>query len=67
MATIVIRDLPESVELDRLAMLAITGGSRFRARPGVIGRSAFRGQRLFNFAWDAAAKPPPRTSKPVST
>ena len=66
MATIVIRDLPESVELDRLAMLAITGGSRFRARPGVIGRSVFRGQRLFDFAWDTAAKPSPRTSKPAS-
>lgn len=66
MATIVIRDLPESVELDRLAMLAITGGSRFRARPGVIGRSAFRGQRLFDFASGMAAKPSPRTSKPAS-
>ena len=67
MATIVIRDLPESVELDRLAMLAITGGARFRPRPGVIGRSAFRGQRLFDFARDAAGKPPPRASKPAST
>ena len=64
MATIVIRDLPESVELDRQAMLAITGGSRFRARAGVIGRSAFRGKRLFDYASGVAGASPPRAAPP---
>ncbi len=31
MAIIVIKDLPDSVELDREAMAAITGGARVRA------------------------------------
>ncbi|MGB0126588.1 MAG: hypothetical protein WBP72_03040 [Rhodocyclaceae bacterium] len=33
MATIVIRDLAQSVELDRQAMLAISGGARSGLRP----------------------------------
>jgi len=32
MATIVIKDLAESVDLDHQAMVAITGGSRIRGR-----------------------------------
>ncbi len=32
MATIAIKDLPEGVDLDRQAMLAITGGARFAQR-----------------------------------
>ncbi|KQQ97188.1 hypothetical protein [Massilia sp. Leaf139] len=55
MATIVIKDLPESSELDRQAMFAIAGGSRLRA--GGAGRAAGahaqahgRRMRLFDLA-----------------
>ncbi|PTB17106.1 hypothetical protein C9I57_29640 [Trinickia symbiotica] len=34
MATLVINDLPESVELDRQAMAAITGGAMIRGQAG---------------------------------
>lgn len=46
MAIIVIRDLPENLELDRAAMLAIVGGARSRGRAPLIGRSILRGQLL---------------------
>ena len=59
MAIIVIKDLPESVELDRLAMLAIAGGSRFRSRATDIGRTAFRGKRIVDFSSSRAGKPSP--------
>jgi hypothetical protein len=53
MATIVIKDLSESTELDRQAMLAIPGGARFRA--GAAGtassaRAGVRRMRLFDLA-----------------
>jgi hypothetical protein len=35
MSTIKIKDLPENVALDRQAMLAISGGSRYGGRPGL--------------------------------
>ncbi len=46
MATIVIKDLAESLDLDRQAMLAITGGARVRGRPAVLGRTIFRSSSL---------------------
>ena len=65
MATIVIKDLPESTELDRQAMLAITGGARFRAAAMAVARPAARRIQLFNLSSDGTAKtaarrPPPR-------
>ena len=36
MAKIVIKDLTESVDLDRKAMLAITGGARTRGRQAAL-------------------------------
>ena len=54
MATIVIKDLPESTELDRQAMLAVIGGSRFRTGAG---RLVLQRVRLFDFASRIAAKP----------
>ncbi|HJV28639.1 MAG TPA: hypothetical protein VJ673_23370 [Aromatoleum sp.] len=45
MATIVIKDLPENMDLDRQAMQAITGGARLRGRPGVAVRAVPRAQR----------------------
>lgn len=49
MAIIVIKDLPESVDLDRQAMLAITGGARTRGRPTFLGRTIFRSTRIINY------------------
>jgi hypothetical protein len=65
MATIVIKDLPESTELDRKAMLAIAGGSRFRAGTRVVGRAGVPRVRLFDLSADSAGKKPP-TAKPPS-
>jgi hypothetical protein len=48
MAIIVIKDLPESVDLDRQAMVAITGGARARDRQTLLGRTIFRSARTIN-------------------
>lgn len=69
MATIVIKDLPESVDLDRQAMLAIAGGARFRGRAGKAERPALHGTRLFVYPAgladrlvpDAAGRPAARS------
>jgi hypothetical protein len=53
MATIVIKDLQENIELDRQAMLKIAGGSRFRAGARVATPAAVQPVRLF----DLFAKP----------
>jgi hypothetical protein len=53
MASIVIKDLTESTELDRQAMLAIAGGSRLRAGSGGTAGAAhpvIRRIRLFDLA-----------------
>lgn len=55
MATIVIKDLQESTELDRQAMQAIAGGSRFRAGGAGLQRPAPRKLRLFDLAPVAGA------------
>jgi hypothetical protein len=47
MASIVIKDLPESIELDRQAMVAIVGGSRFRGRAALPNQGAFRSTKVF--------------------
>ena len=63
MATITIKDLPESTELDRQAMLATAGGARLRAGAAGRMRPAARKLRLFDFApgsAPAAARPPSR-------
>jgi len=66
MATIVIKDLQENTELDRQAMLAIAGGSRYRAAPGpsahLAMRSSLRRTRLFDPAPALAVRP--ATAKP---
>jgi hypothetical protein len=49
MASIVIKDLPESIDLDRQAMTAIFGGARIRGRQGSVGRTIFRSDRVVNF------------------
>ncbi|WP_136416581.1 hypothetical protein [Herbaspirillum sp. ST 5-3] len=49
MAHIVIKDLPDSMELDRKAMVAIVGGARTRGRQQSLGRTIFRTTRIVNF------------------
>jgi hypothetical protein len=46
MATIVIKDLSENVELDRKAMQAISGGARWRAQVRAVGIAPTRGSRI---------------------
>lgn len=61
MGIIVIKDLQENLELDRQAMLAISGGSRFRAGGAAARRDALRINRLVNFAPKAAPRRPSAT------
>lgn len=49
MAILVIKDLPESVDLDRQAMVAIAGGRRARGRQTLLGGTIFRRARILNY------------------
>ena len=49
MALIDIKDLPQSVELDRKAMLAIVGGARAGARPIDLVGATIRGGRIVDY------------------
>jgi hypothetical protein len=60
MGIIVNKDLQESLELDRQAMLAIAGGTRLRAGAAAARRDALRINRLVN----CAPKPAPRRQPP---
>jgi hypothetical protein len=64
MATIVIKDLRESTELDQQAMLAIAGGSRWRGGAKGAGRAAIQRVRLFDLSAGGAGKKPPATRPP---
>jgi hypothetical protein len=57
MATIVIKDLSENVDLDRKAMQAIAGGSRLHARAGAAAAQHAKGTRLIDFRTTAVRKP----------
>jgi len=59
MATIVIKDLPENMDLDRQAMAAITGGARLRGRPTASARAASRGSRIADKLSGLRADPSP--------
>jgi hypothetical protein len=65
MVTIVIRDLSENLDLDRKAMQAITGGSRFRAAGGTPGAQPAGGQRIVDLRKGAGTSPPPPSNKPT--
>lgn len=60
MTTIAIKDLPDSADLDRQAMRAITGGARFGDRQNIRARSAPRDGCLINYPGVPApgARPP---------
>lgn len=49
MALINIKDLPQSVELDRRAMLAIAGGARAGARPTDLEGAALPSGRIVDY------------------
>ncbi|WP_194726827.1 hypothetical protein [Noviherbaspirillum malthae] len=49
MSSIKIKDLPDSVELDREAMRTITGGARRAGRQASPHRSLVRGSGLINY------------------
>ena len=49
MATIVVKDLPESIDLDREAMTSITGGARMRAPKTIFTRTMSQGARIVNY------------------
>jgi hypothetical protein len=49
MATIAIKDLPDSVELDRQAMAAIVGGARSSARYGSLVQPTSGQARLIDY------------------
>ncbi|KIF81419.1 hypothetical protein [Noviherbaspirillum autotrophicum] len=49
MAKIVIKDLTESVDLDRKAMLAITGGTRTRGRQAALAHRISHHPRVLDY------------------
>lgn len=49
MATIVIKDLSDNLDLDRKAMQAITGGSRLRSRVRAAGVAPVPAPRIVDF------------------
>ena len=57
MSIIVIKDLPESVDLDRKAMVEIMGGARTRGRQTFIGSTIFRSARIVNYPTGFNPKP----------
>jgi len=58
MTIIVIKDLAESVDLDRQAMIAITGGARTRGRQTFVGGTIFRSNRIVGNPSGFTTKPP---------
>lgn len=49
MATITIKDLTESIDLDRKAMLAVIGGARSSGRHPLSAGTMIRSNRIVNF------------------
>ncbi len=49
MSIVVIKDLQESVDLDRQAMVEITGGARTRGRQTFLLSKIFSGTRIVNY------------------
>jgi hypothetical protein len=66
MATIVIKDLPENVDLDREAMLAIVGGARLQGGHHFRARRMSGGARVVTFASGGTAPAATSPAKPRS-
>ncbi|GAB3627843.1 hypothetical protein PTE30175_04524 [Pandoraea terrae] len=58
MAVIVIKDLPESVDLDREAMAAIVGGARAGSRPEWQAHRRIGNARLIQYPLGFPGQPP---------
>lgn len=68
MTTLVIRDLPESIDLDRQAMAAITGGSMVQAQQTLfVRRHALTGLPQAGFASVHEAGPLGPVDTPLRT
>lgn len=65
MATIIIKDLTESIDLDRRAMTAIVGGARTRGHPMILGRTVFRGARIVDYPGGILRNPNPPQGTPL--
>lgn len=65
MTTIAIKDLPASVDLDRQAMRAITGGARFGGGQSFRALTAPRDGRIVNYPGGPAFGAQPPTGKPL--
>jgi hypothetical protein len=64
MATIIIKDLSENLDLDRKAMQAITGGSRLRSRVRTTATGPVRAPGIVDFRTGAAPRgTPPKQTK----
>ncbi|MES2353597.1 MAG: hypothetical protein V4568_04180 [Pseudomonadota bacterium] len=57
MATIIIKDLSESVDLDHQAMASITGGARIRTAKTIFARTMLQGTRIVNYPSGFSQKP----------
>jgi hypothetical protein len=57
MATIVIKDLPENMDLDHQAMVAITGGSRNRVHPTFLAGTTSSNARIVNYPTNFSRNP----------
>jgi hypothetical protein len=63
MASIIIKDLSDNLELDRKAMQAIMGGSRLGARPGSSLQSRAAAQGIVNFGTGLAPRSAPSSMR----
>lgn len=63
MASIVIKDLSSSTELDREAMTAIVGGARVGGRYPVSGSTLLRTNRIFSYPGNIARTIPEKKNK----
>ena len=66
MSKIVIKDLTESVELDREAMSAITGGARTRGNQSSFDPAIFRSTKIVNYPPGFAHIPTGKKNTPAT-
>jgi hypothetical protein len=65
MTKITIKDLADSVELDREAMSAITGGARTRGRQSSFDPAIFRSTRIVDYPPGVARTVPAKKTTPA--
>ncbi|MBS1191782.1 MAG: hypothetical protein H6R10_3574 [Rhodocyclaceae bacterium] len=65
MATIVVKNLSESIDLDRQAMAAIAGGARIRGRTIAPAQTLLRSTRIVSYPPGFAGRGPVAAGKPV--